>query len=207
MFSPRANDELNLSPVKIKSLIYTWETELSNRVCVKYIHIVRKKLYVCFFYFTSITFLLQVVSLGILILFPLQLKVSFWGTGKEIPVKSWGKRLKLADYNFFFDESLEFNWLSIIISCVSWLDLLCRLSDIETIPPDLLTLTCACVKLRMTQQPHLHSSVAGTNTFSHHKPIFPSATESYPVSKTRYPHCFHLLILHSNISHISIREL
>ncbi|XP_038150788.1 breakpoint cluster region protein isoform X3 [Cyprinodon tularosa] len=32
--------------------------------------------------------------------------------------------------------------------------------NIETVPPDLLTLTSACVKLRMTQQPHLHSSIA-----------------------------------------------
>ncbi|KAM6908951.1 active breakpoint cluster region-related protein [Xenentodon cancila] len=30
--------------------------------------------------------------------------------------------------------------------------------NIETVPPDLLTLTSACVKLRMTQQPPLHSS-------------------------------------------------
>ncbi|XP_059211105.1 active breakpoint cluster region-related protein [Centropristis striata] len=30
--------------------------------------------------------------------------------------------------------------------------------NIETVPPDLLTLTSACVKLRMTQQPQLHST-------------------------------------------------
>ncbi|XP_027894704.1 active breakpoint cluster region-related protein isoform X2 [Xiphophorus couchianus] len=43
-----------------------------------------------------------------------------------------------------------------------WRDNIHKLTrgNIETIPPDLLTLTCACVKLRMTQQPHLHSSVA-----------------------------------------------
>lgn len=39
-------------------------------------------------------------------------------------------------------------------------------SDIETVPPDLLTLTSACVKLRMTQQPPLHSSKSGTTTIS-----------------------------------------
>ncbi|XP_041842653.1 active breakpoint cluster region-related protein isoform X2 [Melanotaenia boesemani] len=33
--------------------------------------------------------------------------------------------------------------------------------NLETVPPDLLTLTSACVKLRMTQQPPLHSSYAG----------------------------------------------
>lgn len=43
-------------------------------------------------------------------------------------------------------------------------------SDVETVPPDLLTLTGACVKLRMTQQPPLQSDDAGTSTFSlfHH---------------------------------------
>lgn len=34
--------------------------------------------------------------------------------------------------------------------------------DIETVPPDLLTLTGSCAKLRMTQQPPLRSSTAGT---------------------------------------------
>ncbi|XP_017281706.1 active breakpoint cluster region-related protein [Kryptolebias marmoratus] len=33
--------------------------------------------------------------------------------------------------------------------------------NVETVPPDLLTLTSACVKLRMTQQPPLHSIQAG----------------------------------------------
>lgn len=44
------------------------------------------------------------------------------------------------------------------------------LSDVETVPPDLLTLTGACVKLRMTQQPPLQSGDASTFTFSlfHH---------------------------------------
>ncbi|XP_036002298.1 breakpoint cluster region protein isoform X2 [Fundulus heteroclitus] len=43
-----------------------------------------------------------------------------------------------------------------------WRDTIHKLTteNIETIPPDLLTLTSACVKLRMTQQPHLHSSGA-----------------------------------------------
>ncbi|KAM4564819.1 active breakpoint cluster region-related protein isoform 2-T2 [Fundulus diaphanus] len=43
-----------------------------------------------------------------------------------------------------------------------WRDTIHKLTteNIETIPPDLLTLTSACVKLRMTQQPHLHSSDA-----------------------------------------------
>ncbi|XP_017165759.1 active breakpoint cluster region-related protein isoform X3 [Poecilia reticulata] len=43
-----------------------------------------------------------------------------------------------------------------------WRDTIRKLTtgNIETIPPDLLTLTSTCVKLRMTQQPHLHSSVA-----------------------------------------------
>lgn len=35
--------------------------------------------------------------------------------------------------------------------------------DIETVPPDLLTLTGSCMKLRMTQQPPLRSSNAGTS--------------------------------------------
>lgn len=34
-------------------------------------------------------------------------------------------------------------------------------ANIETVPPDLLTLTSSCVKLRMTQQPPLHSTYAG----------------------------------------------
>ncbi|PWA28864.1 hypothetical protein CCH79_00012933, partial [Gambusia affinis] len=44
-----------------------------------------------------------------------------------------------------------------------WRDTIHKLTtgNVETIPPDLLTLTSACVKLRMTQQPHLNSSVAG----------------------------------------------
>lgn len=44
------------------------------------------------------------------------------------------------------------------------------LSDVETVPPDLLTLTGACVKLRMTQQPPLQSGDASTSTSSlfHH---------------------------------------
>ncbi|XP_067435872.1 breakpoint cluster region protein [Thunnus thynnus] len=33
--------------------------------------------------------------------------------------------------------------------------------NIETVPPDLLTLTSACVKLRMTQQPPLHTTITG----------------------------------------------
>ncbi|XP_008299381.1 breakpoint cluster region protein [Stegastes partitus] len=33
--------------------------------------------------------------------------------------------------------------------------------NIETVPPDLLTLTSACAKLRMTQQPPLHTTTAG----------------------------------------------
>ncbi|XP_043953096.1 active breakpoint cluster region-related protein isoform X2 [Gambusia affinis] len=43
-----------------------------------------------------------------------------------------------------------------------WRDTIHKLTtgNVETIPPDLLTLTSACVKLRMTQQPHLNSSVA-----------------------------------------------
>ncbi|XP_061565520.1 active breakpoint cluster region-related protein isoform X2 [Cololabis saira] len=38
--------------------------------------------------------------------------------------------------------------------------------NIETVPPDLLTLTSACVKLRMTQQPPLHSSKPGDDEAS-----------------------------------------
>lgn len=40
------------------------------------------------------------------------------------------------------------------------------LSDVETVPPDLLTLTGACVKLRMTQQPPLQSGDASTSMFT-----------------------------------------
>ncbi|MED6269584.1 hypothetical protein CHARACLAT_000927 [Characodon lateralis] len=47
-----------------------------------------------------------------------------------------------------------------------WRDSIHKLTaeNIETIPPDLLTLTSACVKLRMTQQPHLHCSEAEDET-------------------------------------------
>ncbi|XP_072232517.1 active breakpoint cluster region-related protein [Leuresthes tenuis] len=38
--------------------------------------------------------------------------------------------------------------------------------NMETVPPDLLTLTSACVKLRMTQQPPLHSSNAAGDNMS-----------------------------------------
>ncbi|XP_047439708.1 breakpoint cluster region protein isoform X2 [Mugil cephalus] len=51
--------------------------------------------------------------------------------------------------------------------------------NIETVPPDLLTLTSACVKLRMTQQPPLHSidaveddkSLCGTLSVSIHSAV------------------------------------
>lgn len=36
----------------------------------------------------------------------------------------------------------------------------------ETVPPDLLTLTGSCMKLRMTQQPPLRSSSAGAAAVS-----------------------------------------
>ncbi|XP_033839909.2 breakpoint cluster region protein [Periophthalmus magnuspinnatus] len=41
-----------------------------------------------------------------------------------------------------------------------WREAICKLTkeNIETVPPDLLTLTSACVKLRMTQHPPLHST-------------------------------------------------
>ncbi|XP_069563754.1 active breakpoint cluster region-related protein [Brachyistius frenatus] len=44
-----------------------------------------------------------------------------------------------------------------------WREAIVKLTTgiIETVPPDLLTLTSACVKLRMTQQPPLHSTNTG----------------------------------------------
>lgn len=58
-----------------------------------------------------------------------------------------------------------FIWISMVLwSDRCFLFALCCLLDIETVPPDLLTLTSACVKLRMTQQPPLHSSNAGTTS-------------------------------------------
>ncbi|XP_070848817.1 active breakpoint cluster region-related protein isoform X2 [Chaetodon trifascialis] len=50
--------------------------------------------------------------------------------------------------------------LSSLYELEEWREAIHKLTtdNIETVPPDLLTLTSACVKLRMTQQPPLHSS-------------------------------------------------
>ncbi|XP_051284797.1 active breakpoint cluster region-related protein isoform X1 [Dicentrarchus labrax] len=50
--------------------------------------------------------------------------------------------------------------LSSLYELEEWREAIHKLTtdNIETVPPDLLTLTCACGKLRMTQQPPLHSS-------------------------------------------------
>ncbi|KAL6118544.1 uncharacterized protein ACO6RY_03330 [Pungitius sinensis] len=52
--------------------------------------------------------------------------------------------------------------LSSLYELEEWRELIEKLTkdNIETVPPDLLTLTSACVKLRMTQQPPLHSTRA-----------------------------------------------
>ncbi|KAM9335239.1 active breakpoint cluster region-related protein [Symphorus nematophorus] len=52
--------------------------------------------------------------------------------------------------------------LSSLFELEEWREAVHKLTtdNIETVPPDLLTLTSACVKLRMTQQPPLHSSNA-----------------------------------------------
>ncbi|XP_054457352.1 active breakpoint cluster region-related protein isoform X2 [Anoplopoma fimbria] len=52
--------------------------------------------------------------------------------------------------------------LSSLYELEEWREIIEKLTkdNIETVPPDLLTLTSACVKLRMTQQPPLHSSHA-----------------------------------------------
>ncbi|XP_028998885.1 active breakpoint cluster region-related protein [Betta splendens] len=52
--------------------------------------------------------------------------------------------------------------LSSLYELEDWREAIYKLTtgSIETVPPDLLTLTSACVKLRMTQQPPLHSSNA-----------------------------------------------
>ncbi|KAE8279125.1 Breakpoint cluster region protein [Larimichthys crocea] len=52
--------------------------------------------------------------------------------------------------------------LSSLYELEEWREAILKLTadNIETVPPDLLTLTSACVKLRMTQQPPLHSSNA-----------------------------------------------
>nr|XP_046237451.1 active breakpoint cluster region-related protein isoform X2 [Scatophagus argus] len=53
--------------------------------------------------------------------------------------------------------------LSSLYELEEWKEAIDKLSadNTETVPPDLLTLTSACVKLRMTQQPPLQSSNAG----------------------------------------------
>lgn len=50
--------------------------------------------------------------------------------------------------------------LSSLYELDAWREAICKLTKehVETVPPDLLTLTSACVKLRMTQHPPLHSS-------------------------------------------------
>ncbi|XP_034413045.1 active breakpoint cluster region-related protein isoform X2 [Cyclopterus lumpus] len=52
--------------------------------------------------------------------------------------------------------------LSSLSELEEWREVIDKLTkdNIETVPPDLLTLTSACVKLRMTQQPPLHSTHA-----------------------------------------------
>lgn len=56
------------------------------------------------------------------------------------------------------DKSYTF-LLSSLYELEEWREAIHKLTadNIETVPPDLLTLTSACVKLRMTQQPPLHS--------------------------------------------------
>ncbi|KAM3857431.1 active breakpoint cluster region-related protein [Diretmus argenteus] len=53
--------------------------------------------------------------------------------------------------------------LSSLYELEDWREAIYKLTreNIETVPPDLLTLTSACVKLRMTQQPPLHSKKTG----------------------------------------------
>ncbi|XP_071371394.1 active breakpoint cluster region-related protein isoform X1 [Centroberyx affinis] len=68
--------------------------------------------------------------------------------------------------------------LSSLYELDEWREAIHKLTrdNIETVPPDLLTLTSACVKLRMTQQPPLHSlntgdeedSLCGTLTVAIH---------------------------------------
>ncbi|XP_078132648.1 active breakpoint cluster region-related protein isoform X2 [Sander vitreus] len=55
--------------------------------------------------------------------------------------------------------------LSSLYELEEWREAIHKLTtdNIETVPPDLLTLTSACVKLRMTQQPPLHSTNAVEN--------------------------------------------
>lgn len=77
-----------------------------------------------------------------------------------------------AFYMLYF---FSFNWAELQVSLTGvqtnvllfcQLIVICFVSclpDIETVPPDLLTLTSSCVKLRMTQQPPLHSTDAGTH--------------------------------------------
>ncbi|XP_055012269.1 active breakpoint cluster region-related protein isoform X2 [Boleophthalmus pectinirostris] len=50
--------------------------------------------------------------------------------------------------------------LSSLYELEKWKEAICKLTkeNIEPVPPDLLTLTSACLKLRMTQTPPLHSS-------------------------------------------------
>ncbi|KAF7644844.1 hypothetical protein LDENG_00214620 [Lucifuga dentata] len=54
-------------------------------------------------------------------------------------------------------------FLSSLYELEEWREAIHRLTtdNIETVPPDLLTLTSACAKLRMTQQPPLHTTNAG----------------------------------------------
>lgn len=93
-------------------------------------------------------------------------------------VRSW---LTFGGSLPFICYFLSFNWAELQVSLTGvqtnvllfcQLIVICFVSclpDIETVPPDLLTLTSSCVKLRMTQQPPLHSTDAGTHlrlTFS-----------------------------------------
>ncbi|XP_067380412.1 active breakpoint cluster region-related protein isoform X2 [Channa argus] len=58
--------------------------------------------------------------------------------------------------------------LSSLYELEEWREAILKLTtdNIETVPPDLLTLTSSCVKLRMTQQPPLHSSSSNSSTSS-----------------------------------------
>ncbi|KAM7377269.1 hypothetical protein PAMA_013864 [Pampus argenteus] len=87
------------------------------------------------------------------------------------------KKLELMLLTHFPDYRLEMHspsgkshslLFSSLYELEEWREAIYKLTtdNIETVPPDLLTLTSACVKLRMTQQPPLHAANTGEDKAS-----------------------------------------
>ncbi|CDQ80409.1 unnamed protein product [Oncorhynchus mykiss] len=74
------------------------------------------------------------------------------------PVEMLDRRLMVLR-TILDSERIYLNELeTLLMWCMMWV---CCFSDREMVPPDLLTLTSSCVKLRMTQQPPFHSILPG----------------------------------------------